>query len=152
MQYGAYYRADGEICTIIVTTQEDAHMKRTMISLCLGLMFTLSLAGCAKDEAPNVTPTPDNSPIVSPSQAIDNQDMKDDADYNADEHGTVEPDGNTDTSPDTNNAKTDSNDTDGTDNGVNDVLDGVGDATRDVVDGVGDAARDIGNGVKDAVR
>lgn len=56
-------------------------MKRTVISLCLGLMLALSLVGCSRDQAPNVTPTP--TPNTNSSANGNN------GDYAADEDGNV---------------------------------------------------------------
>ena len=79
-------------------------MKRTVISLCVGLMLALSLAGCSRDQAPNVTPTP------TPNNNTNQGATTDDGDYNADKDGNVTDNGTAGDHDTTTDNKTD-NDT-----------------------------------------
>lgn len=122
-------------------------MKRTVLSLCAGLVLVLSLAACSRNKAPAVTPTPTPSPSPSPTAtpmitpsvmpdvtlSPDNGDMMDDGDYSADDDGTVNPSDN-------------HNDT--ARNGMNKA----GNAVGDIANGIGNAAGDIANGVGNALR
>lgn len=124
-------------------------MKRTLLCLCAGLMLVLSLAACSRNKAPDVTPTPTPSPspsptptpIVTPSitpdvtHSPDNGDMMDDADYFANDDGTVEP-----------------SETDNLNGTVRNGMDRAGNAIGDIANGIGNAAGDIANGVGNALR
>lgn len=126
-------------------------MKRTALSLCVGLMLALSLTACSRNKAPAVTPTPTPSPTVSPtaspSPAVtpsimpdvtfspDGDNMMDDGDYSADSDGTVDPDV-----------------TNSHNGSVQNGMDRAGNAIGDIANGVGNAAKDITNGVGNALR
>lgn len=124
-------------------------MKRTVLSLCAGLILVLSLAACSRNKAPDVTPTPTPSPspsptatpIVTPSVmpdvtlSPDNNNMMDDSDYSADGDGTVNP-----------------SETDNLNGTVRNGMDKAGNAIGDIANGIGNAAGDIANGVGNALR
>lgn len=140
-------------------------MKRILTILCLGLALTLTTAGCTRDKAPNVTPTPTTPPLpLRPVRvrsrpqgandgAVNDSDgiIGNESTNGADATGTpgttgtggaagttIRPTPRTGTGRDIGNA-------------AGDIVGGVGNAAGDIVNGVGNAARDIGTGVKDAL-
>ena len=140
-------------------------MKRILTILCLGLALTLTTAGCTRDKAPHVTPTPttpaatatpSTSPVTTPGTndgAVNDNDGIIGNESTNDAHATgtpgttgtggvagttIRPTPRTGTGRDIGNA-------------AGDIVGGVGNAAGDIVNGVGNAARDIGTGVKDAL-
>ncbi len=140
-------------------------MKHTIICLILGLMLVISLTGCRKDEAPNVTPTP--SPVVTPTPEVNRPNP--DGDYSANENngvigdggmGNIAPDATednmgTDAPSHNDNGMNNNMSGNGMDNAgdaIGDMVEGAGDTVGDIANGVGNAARDIGNSIGNAMK
>ncbi|MCD8004621.1 MAG: hypothetical protein LUE91_03070 [Oscillospiraceae bacterium] len=61
-------------------------MKRSLISLCLGLLLLASLTGCSRDQAPDVT---DSAGSTDAANATDDADAAEDGEYSVGEDGQV---------------------------------------------------------------